>query len=98
MDHRKGINEMAYTNITAENATNFPAGSIVEFNYGPMHGSERGTVTGFQSNRFGTTLTAITEAGEQKTISGFSTIGVGVYLIEVAAPRVNKSSPWYVAA
>jgi hypothetical protein len=89
---------MTYTAITIENATDFPAGSVVEFNYGAMYGSERGVVTGFETSRFGTQLTAVTDNGERKTISGFSNIGIGVYLIEKAQPNVNKSSPWYMAA
>ena len=55
-------------------------------------------MTGFEVTRFGTHLTAETENGERKTISGFTTIGIGVYLIEVASPVINKSSPWYMAA
>ena len=89
---------MTYTAITIENAAEFPAGSIVEFNYGAMYGSERGSITGFETTRFGTHLTAVTEDGESKTISGFTTVGIGVYLIEKAAPKTNKTSPWYMAA
>lgn len=89
---------MTKTHITIENAANYPAGTVVEFNYGAMYGSERGVVTGFETNQFGTQLTAVTDEGERKTISGFTNIGIGVYLIEVAQPVANKSSPWFMAA
>ena len=87
---------MAYLKITAETAKIFPVGTKVEFNYGAMYGTEQGEVTGYQTDRFGTVLTAKTEAGENKTISGFTDIGIGVYLIKRAEPRINKNSPWYV--
>lgn len=85
---------MAYVRITSENVLDFPNGSVVEFNYGPMHGTEKGTITGFEITRFGTQLKAMTEQGETKSISGFSQTGIGVYLLELAEPKINKSSPW----
>ena len=72
---------MAYVSITAENAANYPAGTKVRFNYGAMHGSEEGVVTGVYTTQFGTQLTAVTEEGNEKTISGFTDIGIGVYLL-----------------
>lgn len=71
---------MAYTMITEQNAPDFSIGARVRFNYGPMCGEEFGRVTGYQMDRWGARLTAETDAGEFRTIEGFSTIGVGVYL------------------
>lgn len=73
---------MAYRSISAANLSQIPAGTRVKFNYGAMHGSELGTVTGSRVGRFGASLTAITDDGETKDIHGFGNVGVGVYLID----------------
>lgn len=87
---------MTTTHITAENVTDYPAGTEVEFNYGPLHGTERGIVTGFETNRFGTHLIARTDNGAIKSISNFTDIGIGCYLITVAdKAQPNRNSPWY---
>lgn len=75
---------MAYTQITRENAHTFKIGSAVEFNYGPMYGSERGEIVGFETTQWGTQLIARTESGEQKGISGFTNVGIGAYLVGAA--------------
>ena len=88
---------MSYVAINYKNVLDYPVGTVVEFNYGPMNGSERGIVTGYRVTSFGTELEARTEKGETKFISGFSDIGIGVYLISIPS-RKNTNSPWYVAA
>lgn len=70
-------------------------GATVEFNYGPMHGSERGTVIDCVTDRWGTHLVAIVEGGARKTINRFTTVGIGAYLIEAPARKINRNSPWY---
>ena len=70
-----------YTKITEDNVTDYPTGTRVRFNYGAMCGEEEGTITGHRTTQFGTELIAETDVGETKRISGFSTIGIGVYLI-----------------
>lgn len=71
-----------HTLITEENLHSFGIGTRVRFNYGPMCGSEMGLVVDHEVTRFGARLIAETERGEVKTISGFSAVGIGVYLIE----------------
>jgi hypothetical protein len=71
-----------YTQITEKNVHSFGIGTRVRFNYGPMCGGEIGLVVDYEITRFGAQLIAETERGETKTISGFSTIGVGCYLLE----------------
>jgi len=73
-----------YTQITEENLYSFPIGSRVEFNYGAMYGSEFGLVVDYRVTEFGADLIAETESGEIKYINGFSTVGVGVRLVELA--------------
>lgn len=72
---------MTYTAITAKNAADYPAGTRVRFDYGPMHGSEEGTITGFFTNEWGTYLSAVTDNGTEKTVAGLTTVGIGCYLI-----------------
>lgn len=70
-------------------------GATVEFNYGPMHGSERGTIVDLIEDRWGARLVVMTEEGAEKTVSSFTTVGIGAYLIETPAASVNRSSPWF---
>ena len=74
-----------YRSITPENAHEIPAGARVRFFYGAGHGEDLGTVTGTKTTRWGTELTARTDDGDQKTVSGISSIGIGVYLVDPAA-------------
>ncbi len=74
-----------YRSITPENAYEIPAGARVRFFYGAGHGEDLGTVTGMKTTRWGTELTAQTDGGDQKTVSGISSIGIGVYLVDAAA-------------
>ena len=75
-----------YTQITKKNAAKFEIGTRVRFFYGPMHGEDFGTITGIRENTIpysGSTvaLTAITDDGRHTSISGFTTVGIGAYLI-----------------
>lgn len=88
---------MTTTRITEDNAASFE-GASVRFNHGPMHGSEDGIVVGFVTNRFGTELVARTENGGEKTIALFTTTGIGAYLVEMPASKVNVDSPWFIPA
>ena len=72
---------MNRTQITRENAHTFKIGSRVEFNYGPMHGSEQGEIVGWETTQWGTQLLARTDDGRDKTISNFTNMGVGAYLL-----------------
>lgn len=74
-----------YTPITAENVTNYPFGTRLRFNYGPMGGEDFGTVFEYRTSRWGTVLAAELDSGEIKTVSGISTVGIGVYLDEEAS-------------
>lgn len=71
---------MAHQRITPETAAGF-IGAQVRFNYGPMHGSEVGWVVGHETGRWGTQLLAMTGEGKLRSISGFTDIGIGVYLL-----------------
>ncbi len=71
-----------YTQITKENADDFRVGTSVRFDYGVMCGQEFGTITGQRTTQWGTELIAQTDDGEIKTISGITTIGIGVYVID----------------
>ena len=73
---------MAYRSISAANLSQIPVGTQVRFNYGALHGSELGTVTGSHIGKFGASLTAITDDGETKDIQGFGNVGFGVYLLD----------------
>ena len=75
---------MTTIHITEENFRSFAIGSRVEFNYGPMHGSELGLIVDYGSNDWGFYLVAETEQGAEKRISSFNEIGIGVRLIEAA--------------
>lgn len=86
---------MDYQKITLENVLEFPPGTEVEFFYGAYYPTEYGTVTGYEITKFGVVLTAVTEDGEEKTISMFSDKGVGTRLIKKAVSKVNRNSPWY---
>ena len=79
---KRGHTQMTYTQITAENLIDFPMGSKVRFNYGPMYGSADAMLVDFQGSPWGVQLIAETETGERHFISGFSTVGIGCYLIE----------------
>lgn len=68
-----------YTQITEANAAEF-VGREVYFDYGAMCGGERGWVVGHETTRWGTHLIAMTGEGKQKTINGFSTVGIGCHL------------------
>lgn len=70
----------SYMQITKDNLLTFPVGAKVRFNYGAMHGSELGLVVDYEADRWGCRLVAETESGERKTITGFTTIGIGAYL------------------
>lgn len=72
---------MNRTEVTRENAHSFKIGSRVEFNYGAMHGSEQGEIVGWETTRWGTHLLARTDNGKEKTISSFTTVGIGAYLL-----------------
>lgn len=89
---------MSYIAINDQNVLDYPVGTVVDFNYGAMCGSERGVITGYRVTSFGCDLEAITEKGETKYISEFSDIGIGVYLISIPSRKKNTKSPWYVAA
>ena len=72
---------MSYLRITAENAEAFRIGQRVRFYYGVMHGEDFGRITGHRTNQWGTELSAVTDTGEEKWISGITDIGIGVYLV-----------------
>lgn len=73
-----------YTPITEANAKSF-IGATVQFNWGAMHGtSEIYTVTAVKTTRWGTELIAMNAEGAEKTISGFTTMGIGAYVLEMA--------------
>lgn len=71
-------------------------GRTVEFNYGPMYGSERGTVTDTISDQWGMRLIVITDNGATKYVNGFTTVGIGVYLIDNTERKINRNSPWFI--
>lgn len=84
-----------YVKITEENVADYPAGTAVEFFWGAMYPKEEGIVTGFEITKWGAHLVAKTNSGDIHTIAGFSSVGIGTYLVKVPETKVNKASPWY---
>ena len=70
-----------YTQITETNMISFAIGTKVRFNYGAMHGSDDAIVVDYRVTQWGASLVAETEEGEVKHIEGFTTSGIGCYLI-----------------
>lgn len=70
------------TKITKENMFDFPVGTKLVFNYGPMNGQEEGMVVDYGSNEWYDFLIAETENGEEKRVHNISRRGIGVYLLE----------------
>jgi hypothetical protein len=85
-----------YTRITKQNVTNYPIGTKVRFNYGCPDSTggwddwdwedeavqeETGWVCGYEVDKWGARLHAYTDGGRKTTISGFTTNGIGTYLV-----------------
>lgn len=95
-----------HTKITFENYADYPVGTKVEFHFGAHYAPAEGWVTGHifkpASKWFPASveLTATyvdpeTDEEVDTTISLFSSVGIGVHLIEVAPKKIsNKTSPW----
>jgi hypothetical protein len=96
-----------YTTITEANVLDFPIGTRVEFYYGmcgcgidkdgkTIPQREEAEVIGYDIDEWGARLKVkIKERDATQTINGFTTIGVGAYLLEKAeAPKPNPNSPW----
>ena len=71
-----------YTPITSDNLTTFPAGTKVRFEYGAMCGNEDGVIVDHVTDRWGSHLIAVKSDGSRTSINGFSTVGIGVYLVD----------------
>lgn len=80
---KKG-NEMSYMKIDSNNCENFNDRRVL-FNYGMVAEgpqTETGVVIGYRKTRFGVELIALKdETYEEAFISGFTDVGIGVYLI-----------------
>lgn len=75
---------MAYRSISPANANLIPVGSRVRFEYGPMHGSAVGTITGYWLGKTSAVLIAETDEGERREVGGISNVGIGIYLTDAA--------------
>lgn len=80
-----------YRMIAPDNQHLIPNGAEVRFEWGPVYGCERGWVVGRVANHYGAHLLVLSQRGRLETISGISTIGIGVHLAdrELAAQFVN---------
>jgi hypothetical protein len=86
--------------IDSENVLNYPAGTVVVFNYGAMHGTEEGVIVDFGSDKWGVHLIAKMPNGSIKTVTSLNTEDmknqVGAYIpAPVAVVTKNPKSPWY---
>jgi len=96
-----------HTKITPENVTDYPVDSELEFRFGAYYPSAYGRVTGhriYSPTKWNPSPSAELLAEYinpeddevvETTVSMFSTVGIGVYLISAAEkPETKSKSPW----